>query len=255
MARFFFGFWLALSLRKRYEADMSTSLELQKKQAALAAVALVQDGMVLGLGTGSTAAHFVDGLAARIQAEGLNITGVPTSKQTRAQAEKLGIPLAVEGDVPQMDLCVDGADEIGPNLSLVKGGGGALLREKIVAYHAKQLVVIADYTKLVAQLGAFPLPVEIIPFGWEATRRALMDVLAAQGLPQTVRVRHTTQGAVFKTDNGNMIVDVALGRIAHPETLAQALLPIPGVVEHGLFLGMAQQAFVAHPTHIEHIKM
>lgn len=227
------------------------TLDAQKQKAALEAVALIHTDMVVGLGTGSTAAHFVDGLAKRVDAEGLKLICVPTSKQTRIQAEKLGLSLVRLEDVPQIDVTVDGADEIGPNLSLVKGGGGALLREKIVAFHSHKLVIIADHTKHVATLGAFPLPVEIIPFGWDATRRAISKVLESQGLPPSVRLRHTSKGDVFKTDNGNVIVDLALGAIQKPEILAEALQKIPGVVEHGLFLNLAKQAFIAHETRIE----
>lgn len=233
---------------------MRDILDIQKQAAALEAVKLVRDGMVVGLGTGSTARHFVDGLAARMRDEQLKLMCVPTSRQTREQAERLCLPLVGVEDVPVIDLTVDGADEIGPRLSLVKGGGGALLREKIVANASHDFVIIADHSKMVPQLGAFPLPVEIIPFGWESTQRALCSALESLGLPQAMRVRQAQSGQVFKTDNGNLILDLMVNIIPDPEALAQGLCPIPGVVDHGLFLNMARLAFIAHPDRVEQVK-
>jgi ribose 5-phosphate isomerase A len=221
-----------------------TDLEPLKRDAAARAVALVQDGMVLGLGTGSTAKHFVALLAERVRG-GLKVVGVPTSEATRAQAQGEGVPLATLDDEPVLDLTVDGADELDDRLRLIKGGGGALLREKIVAAASRRMIVIADGSKRVATLGRFPLPIEAIPFGLEATRRAVAAALQGQGLPADLRLRTAANGTPFVTDGGHVILDAHLSRIEAPEALAQALVAIPGVVEHGLFLGLATGAILA----------
>ena len=222
-------------------------IEAQKRQAAARAVEWVEPGMKLGLGTGSTAKHFVDLLAERIRG-GLDIVGVPTSEATRAQAQQLGVPLTTLDETPALDLTVDGADEIGPDLSLIKGGGGALLREKIVAAASSRMVVIADEGKWVAALGRFPLPIEVVPFGLAATQRAIEAAVSAVGAAGPLVLRRAKDGHAFVTDGGHWIIDAALGRIADPASLAAGLATIPGVVEHGLFIGLAQVAILAGPT-------
>jgi ribose 5-phosphate isomerase A len=202
--------------------------------------------MRLGLGTGSTAQHFVELLAERVRA-GLDIIGVPTSEATRIHAERLGVPLTTIDETPELDLTVDGADEIAPDLSLIKGGGGALLREKIVAAASARMVVIADESKWVPMLGRFPLPVEVVPFGLAATKRAVERAAAAIGSPGEAVLRRAADGHAFVTDGGHWILDAKLGRIAGPEALASRLSAIPGVVEHGLFMNMTQAAIVAGP--------
>ncbi len=224
-----------------------------KERAALRALEYVRDGMAIGLGTGSTAARFVEALSYKV-ASGLNVICVPTSETTREQAEALGIPLTTLDEVPRLNLTVDGADEIDDRLRLVKGGGGALLREKIVATASDRMIVIADGTKLVPMLGAFPLPVEVVPFGITATFR-LMEAMAAEaGCQGEITLRTLGSGDPFLTDQGNYILDCAFGRIAEPEVLAFALKRVPGVVEHGLFLGVADMAIVAKPGGIEVIR-
>ena len=222
-------------------------IEAQKRQAAAVAVEWVRPGMRLGLGTGSTAKHFVELLAERVRS-GLNVVGVPTSEVTRALAEQVGVPLTTLDDTPELDMTVDGADEIGPDLSLIKGGGGALLREKIVAAASARMVVIADQSKWVPVLGRFPLPVEVMPFGLAATRRAVEAACAAAGCPGQAEVRKGRDGHAFVTDGGHWILDARLERIANPAALAGKLAQIPGVVEHGLFIGMAQAAILAGPA-------
>jgi ribose 5-phosphate isomerase A len=217
-----------------------------KRQAAAGALPFVQSGMRVGLGTGSTAAHFVELLAERVR-DGLRVVAVPTSEVTRAQAERLGIALTTLDETPELDLTVDGADEVAPDLSLIKGAGGALLREKIVATASARMVVIADQSKRVATLGRFPLPVEVVPFGLEATRRAVEAAAAAAGAPGPARLRRGQDGHAFVTDGGHFILDAALERIARPDVLAARLAAIPGVVEHGLFIGLAQAAVIAGP--------
>lgn len=219
-------------------------VEAQKRAAAARAVAFVEPGMRLGLGTGSTARHFVELLAERVRG-GLAVVAVPTSEKTREQAQRLGVPLTTLDETPALDLAVDGADEIDPDLRLIKGGGGALLREKIVAAAAARMIVIADESKWVPVLGRFPLPVEVVPFGLAATRRAVEQVAADLGSPAAVTLRRGTDGRPFVTDEGHWILDVAFGRIAAPATLAARLEAIPGVVGHGLFLGMADTAIIA----------
>jgi ribose 5-phosphate isomerase A len=222
-------------------------IEAQKRQAAAVAVGWVRPGMRLGLGTGSTAKHFVDLLGEQV-AGGLKVVGVPTSEVTRAQAEALRIPLTTLDDTPELDMTVDGADEVGPDLTLIKGGGGALLREKIVAAASARMVVIADESKWVKMLGRFPLPIEVMPFGFTATRRAIEAAAAAAGSPGTTRLRQGRDGHAFVTDGGHWILDASLDPIADPRRLAERLSSIPGVVEHGLFIGMAQAVILAGPN-------
>ena len=220
-----------------------------KRQAAAGALEHVRDGMRLGLGTGSTAKHFVELLGERVRA-GLGVIGVPTSEATRVDAERCGIRLTTLDDIDRLDLTVDGADEIDPALNVIKGGGGALLREKIVATASDRMIVIADESKSVESLGRFPLPVEVIPFGLAATRRALAEAFAECGVSGQMVVRQGSDGHVFVTDGGHWIVDAHLGRIADPPRLARSLNAIPGVVEHGLFIGLVGVAMLAGPRGI-----
>jgi ribose 5-phosphate isomerase A len=223
-----------------------------KQRAAEAALAYVEPGMKLGLGTGSTAARFVDLLGRRV-AEGLKITGVPTSEATHAQAKRLGVPLATLDELPELDLTIDGADEIDGALALIKGGGGALLREKIVAASSRAMLVIADSSKKVERLGAFPLPVEVVPFGLASTKGRLEAAAAALGLSGSVALRR--RGAdPFVTDGGHYILDCAFGAIPDAERLAARLSALPGVVEHGLFLGLASVAVIAGPQGVETLR-
>jgi ribose 5-phosphate isomerase A len=221
-------------------------VEAQKRAAAARAVEFVRPGMRLGLGTGSTAKHFVDFLAERVRG-GLDVVAVPTSEATRAQAERLGITLTTLDDTPDLDLTIDGADEIAPDLTLIKGGGGALLREKIVAAASARMLVIADQSKWVAVLGRFPLPIEIAPFGAAATRRAVEAATAAAGCPGAAPIRKAANGHAFVTDGGHWLLDAQLQRIPDPKTLAARLSAVPGVMEHGLFIGLARAAIVAGP--------
>jgi ribose 5-phosphate isomerase A len=215
-----------------------------KRQAAARALEEVRDGMRLGLGTGSTAKHFVELLGERVRA-GLNVVGVPTSEVTRADAERYGIPLTTLDQIDRLDLTVDGADEIDPTLNVIKGGGGALLREKIVATASDRMIVIADDSKWVDVLGRFPLPIEVIPFGLAATQRALTEAFAQGGVSGQMVLRQGKDGHVFVTDGGHWIIDAHLGRIADAPRLAALLSVIPGVVEHGLFIGVAKAAVLA----------
>jgi len=215
-----------------------------KRQAAARALESVRDGMQLGLGTGSTAKHFVDLLGERVRA-GLKVVGIPTSEATRIQATECGIRLTTLDDIDRLDLTVDGADEIDHALNAIKGGGGALLRAKIVAAASDRMIVIADDTKWVDALGRFPLPVEVIPFGLAATRRAIAGAFAQSGVSGQMVLRKGRDGHVFVTDGGHWIIDAHLGRIADAPRLAGLLNPIPGVVEHGLFIGLASTAILA----------
>jgi ribose 5-phosphate isomerase A len=215
-----------------------------KRLVAARALEQVQDGMKLGLGTGSTAKHFVELLGEKVRA-GMKVIGVPTSETTRADAVRCGIALTTLDDIDRLDLTVDGADEIDPKLNLIKGGGGALLREKIVAAASDRMIVIADDTKWVDALGRFPLPVEVIPFGVAATRRLMAEAFAKCGVSGQMVVRKGKDGHVFVTDGGHWIVDAHLGRIQDASRLAGLLSAIPGVVEHGLFIGLASTAILA----------
>jgi ribose 5-phosphate isomerase A len=224
-----------------------------KRQAAARALEFVRDGMKLGLGTGSTAKHFVELLGERVRG-GLNVIGVPTSEATRANALRCGIPLTTLDDIDRLDLTVDGADEIDPALTVIKGGGGALLREKIVASASDRMIVIADDSKWVEVLGRFPLPVEVIPFGLAATQRALDSAFAESGVCGQMVVRKGQDGHVFVTDGGHWIVDAHLGKIPDAARLAGLLNAIPGVVEHGLFVGLVGMAMLAGPSGIRVIE-
>lgn len=218
--------------------------EQQKRAAAARALEFVQDGMRLGLGTGSTAKHFVDLLGERVRA-GLDVVAVPTSEATRAQAARLNIELTTLDETPELDLTVDGADEIAPDLTLIKGGGGALLREKIVAAATARMVVIADESKWVSMLGQFPLPIEIVPFGAVATQHAIDVALRAAGCSGPLELRKAKDGKTFVTDGGHWILDAHLQRIPDPPVLAARLCEVPGVMEHGLFIGLAQTVILA----------
>jgi ribose 5-phosphate isomerase A len=229
----------------------SMSEEL-KRRAAAAALAYVDDGMRLGLGTGSTAAHFVTLLGERIR-DGLNVTGVPTSEETAALARNVGVPLTTLDESPELDLDIDGADEIGPGLALIKGGGGALLREKIVASASRRMIVVADVAKRVLELGAFPLPIEVAAFGLTATALAVERAAVELGLTIAIDLRQRS-GKPVTTDGGNHILDASFGRIPDPEALAGRLAEIPGVVEHGLFLGLADLALLASPDGVAEIE-
>jgi ribose 5-phosphate isomerase A len=215
-----------------------------KRLAAARALEFVKPGMKLGLGTGSTARHFVELLGEKV-AGGMKVVGVPTSEATRAQAEACKIPLTTLDAVDRLDLTVDGADELDGALNLIKGGGGALLREKIVAAASDRMIVIADDTKWVDVLGRYPLPIEVIPFGLAATQRAMAAAFAQSGVSGQMGLRKGQDGHVFVTDGGHWIIDAHLGRIADAPRLAGLLSPIPGVVEHGLFIGLASTAILA----------
>lgn len=210
-----------------------------KLLAAQRALELVEDGMNLGLGSGSTARLFIKEVGKKVQA-GLKIRAIASSTTSETLAQSFGIPICDFNACPRLDLAVDGADEVGPGLALIKGGGGSLLREKIVASGSARFVIVADAPKLVDQLGRFPLPVEVIRMAVPLVTRKLADL----GLPATVR---TKDGQQFITDEGNLILDCAGGPIEDPERLAASIRAIVGVVEHGLFLGMADLAIVSSP--------
>lgn len=209
-----------------------------KQIAAEKAVELIQDGMIVGLGTGSTAYFAIQKIGQRIQ-EGLNIKAVASSKASEDLAHQFGIPLIPFADVEVIDITIDGADEVDPKLNLIKGGGGALLREKILAGNSKRFIVIVDESKLVPALGPFQLPVEIVPFAYELTVRKL------QALGAKLKIREAN-GAPYITDNGNLIADCDFGDITDPATLHQQLNTTPGVVDNGLFVNMTSQVIVGH---------
>jgi ribose 5-phosphate isomerase A len=221
----------------------------QKAAAAAAALEFVVDGMRLGIGTGSTAEAFIRLLAARC-GQGLSVVGVPTSERTAALCRELGVPLTTLEETPRLDMTVDGADEISDDLTLVKGGGGALLREKIVAAASREMTVIADSSKLVGTLGRFPLPIEVNRFGLGATRAAIQDGARRLGLSGPVELRMAGDDPLV-TDGGHFILDASFGRIPDPRALSDALNAIPGVVEHGLFIGLATRAVIAGPQRTE----
>ncbi|MDA7946018.1 MAG: ribose-5-phosphate isomerase RpiA [Hyphomicrobiaceae bacterium] len=220
-----------------------------KERAAERALDYVSPGMRLGLGTGSTAAKFVDLLGAKV-AGGLDVLCVPTSEATHKQAAELRIPLTTLEETPELDLTIDGADELDTELRLIKGGGGALLREKIVAAASARMVVIADDSKCVDPLGAFPLPVEIVAFGWQATLNKVRAVAQEHSCEGELILRGASDSP-FVTDGGNYIVDCGFGAIAAPDQLAVGLSLLPGVVEHGLFIGIATAAIVAGEGGVE----
>src|SRR5271157_1395496 len=211
--------------------------EEEKEAAGRAAARLVRDGDVVGLGTGSTAYFAVVALGERVKA-GMKIVGIPTSIQTADLARTLGIPLTTFDEHPEIDITIDGADEFDPHLRLIKGGGGALLREKVVASASKKMVVVADSAKMVPVLGKFPLPVEIIAFARAVVEKRIVALGASP------KLRTKPDGSPYVTDNGNPILDCSFGKIADPPALARALSNIPGIVEHGLFIGLASMALV-----------
>ncbi|AYD01102.1 ribose-5-phosphate isomerase RpiA [Neorhizobium sp. NCHU2750] len=217
-----------------------------KVKAAASALEHVEDGMRLGIGTGSTAEEFVRLLAEKVHG-GMRVQGVPTSERTARLCLELGVPLKSLDELPELDLTIDGADELDAALTLVKGGGGALLREKIVAAASSRVIVIADESKLVDTLGAFPLPIEINPFGQIATRIAIEKAASRLGLTGSLSVRKNGD-EIFTTDGGHYIVDASFGRIPDAEALSAQLHSIPGVVEHGLFIHMASLAIIAGPA-------
>jgi ribose 5-phosphate isomerase A len=242
---------MAARLKTRSGGPMDASQQNQyKKEAAQAAAQLVQNGMIVGLGTGTTAAYLVNELGRRVAEEGLRFTGVPTSERTAEQARSLGIPLATLADIKEIDLTIDGADEVQlGTLALIKGHGGALLREKIVASASKRMAVIVDETKLVKRLGGtLAVPVEVVPFGWEATARKLRAIGAGAEL------RPGVDDKPYVTDGGHYILDCAFGLIADPKKIARELDETVGVVEHGLFLGLAKQVFVGGPGGVKILK-
>ena len=219
-----------------------------KRRAGYRAAELVEDGMTVGLGTGSTAFYLVERLGRRVREEGLRVRCVPTSSRTEEQARSSGLTLVDFAEVRELDLAVDGADEIGPGLSLIKGGGGALLREKLVASAARRFVVIADVAKRVPVLGEFPLPVEVVPFAWQVTARRVARVTGAEP-----SLRLGEDGRAFVTDNGNYILDCRCRRIPDPARTERELKLLTGVVECGLFVGLAHSAIVGTDEGVENI--
>jgi ribose 5-phosphate isomerase A len=221
--------------------------DLEKEAAARASLRFVKDGQVVGLGTGSTAAYFIQLLGQEVK-NGLRIRGIPTSDRSREQAAGLGIPLTTLDECPAIDVTVDGADEVDPQLRLIKGGGGALLREKIVASATKQLVIVADATKRVPVLGRFPLPVEVIKFARSVVVKKI-ETLGAE-----VGMRRGADGQPYLTDENNYILDCRFGQIPDADGLARQLSDMPGVVEHGLFIGMASVVLVANGSEIVELR-
>lgn len=229
----------------------ATSADDQKKAAALQALKLVKTGMNLGLGTGSTANHFIRALGAKVK-EGLDVKCVPTSRATAELSKELGIPLTTLGDHPFLDLCVDGADEFDDKLRLIKGGGGALLIEKIVASSAKEVVIITDESKRVKTLGKFPLPIEVVNMGIKATAWKIERAFRMLGMKPKMTLR-MKDGQMFRTDMGNSIIDAACDEIKEPERLEFMLNNIPGVVNNGLFIGIASRVIMATSKGTEEI--
>jgi ribose 5-phosphate isomerase A len=221
--------------------------EQEKEAAGRAAAKLVCDGDIVGLGTGSTAYFAVVALGERVKA-GLKIIGIPTSVQTADLARTLGIPLTTLDEHPEIDITIDGADEVDPKLNLIKGGGGALLREKVVASVTKKMVVVADSGKVVATLGKFLLPVEFISFARTVVEKKIV------ALGATPKLRTKPDGTPYLTDNGNQILDCSFGAIADPPALASELNGMPGVVEHGLFIGLAKVALVGRGDRVEELR-
>jgi len=219
----------------------------EKEAAARASLRFVKDGQVVGLGTGSTAAYFIKLLGEEVK-KGLRIRGIPTSVRSREQAISLGIPVITLDDCQKIDVTVDGADEVDPQLRLIKGGGGALLREKIVASATRQMIVVADASKQVERLGKFPLPVEVIRFA-QALVAERISTLGAE-----VQLRRDAAGSVYVTDENNHILDCRFGEMQDPDGLARQLSEMPGVVEHGLFIGMASVVLFARGSEIVELK-
>jgi ribose 5-phosphate isomerase A len=221
-------------------------IDTAKFAAAKRAVDFVEDGMTLGLGTGSTAAWMVRCLAERVRDTGLRVTGVPTSSRTAEQARQFGLRLTTLEEAGWLDLTIDGADEFDPRFNLIKGGGAALLQEKIVAAASDRMIVIADGGKEVAALGAFPLPVEVVPFGWQSTRTLIEELLLGQDVLGRDCTLRMTGAEPLRTDENNFILDLHLKRIGNPRQLALALNQIPGVVENGLFIDLCDLVVIGH---------
>ena len=226
---------------------MANQNSQEKEAAGRAAAELVRDGDIVGLGTGSTAYFAVVALGERVKA-GLKITGIPTSIQTADLARTLGIPLTTLDEHPEIDITIDGADEVDPKLNLIKGGGGALLREKVVASVTKKMVVVADSGKIVSMLGKFPLPVEVISFARTVVEKKIV------ALGATPKLRTKSDGSPYVTDNGNQILDCSFGRITDPPALARELDGTSGVVEQGLFIGLAKLALVGRGDRVEELR-
>lgn len=226
--------------------DQLTPVDRAKFAAAHCAADFVQDGMRVGLGTGSTAAWLVRRLGQRVRQDGLRIIAVPTSTRTSQLAREVGINVVSLDEARWLDLTIDGADEFDAELTLIKGGGGALLQEKIVATASDQMVVITDAAKEVAALGAFPLPVEVIPFGWQASKALVEEILASMDVMGRQSSLRMNGDQPYVTDEGNYILDLALGRIGNPRQLAMVLNQVPGVVENGLFVDIADQVVIGH---------
>ncbi|WP_284947034.1 ribose-5-phosphate isomerase RpiA [Acidisoma cladoniae] len=223
-----------------------SSQDRAKQAAADAAADLVQNGMLVGLGSGTTLRMFVRSLGLRVS-QGLTMTGVSTSESTRALAIELGIPVADLDDVGELDVAIDGADEIDPAGQMIKGGGGNLLWEKMVATAAKSFVAVIDGSKTVAQLGRFPLPVEVVRFGWRSTARQIRGLFVESGYLDVAITLRGGEAAPFVTDSGHFILDCQLDAITHPEALAIGLDSIAGVVENGLFINIARSAIIGRP--------
>ena len=211
-----------------------------KEVAARAALAYVQDGMKLGLGTGSTAVHFIRLLGQRVKAEHLNVIGVATSERSRALALEGGIPLGELAELDTLDLGVDGADETDPDLNIIKGGGGALVREKLVASACKEFIIVCDSSKIKTRLGAFPVPVAVVPFAWQTTQRRL-ETLGSEAILRTIE-----SGTPYLTDDGLYILDIHFGQIQNAPETAREMKAMVGVVEVGLFIGMATKVIAGY---------
>ena len=217
---------------------MTNERSLQKKNAGFKAAEFVEEGMVVGLGTGSTARYAIEKIGRRIKEEDLQIKGIPTSIETKRRAEKAGIELVELDEAEKIDLTIDGADEVDPDMNLIKGGGGALLREKIIAYNSREYVIIVDPSKVVDHLGeSFDLPVEILSL-WQ---QCISDHVEDLGCSSVLRKE---DGELYRTDNGNNILDCDFGKIKEPKKLSQKLNSIPGVIENGLFLDMADRIII-----------
>jgi ribose 5-phosphate isomerase A len=223
-----------------------------KRKAAEAALAEMRPGMTIGLGSGTTARHFIT-LLGKMVADGFECVGVPTSRATATLAQQVGVPLTSLDERPSLDLVVDGIDEIDPAMDLIKGGGGALLREKIVAAASARMVVIGDASKKVATLGAFPLPIEVDPFGLGYVRGAIAAIMRAYGAGDEIRLRENPSGEPFTSDGGHALLDAFFGRISDSQAVAAALDAVPGVLEHGLFVRLCDAAYIAAESGVEFI--
>jgi ribose 5-phosphate isomerase A len=231
----------------RASGDGLSGQDVAKRAAGRrAAREYCKDGMKLGLGSGTTSHWFVRELAEQVR-DGLDVVGVPTSTATRDLARELGIRLADLNDLGELDLAIDGPDEIDHHGNMIKGGGACLWWEKIVARASRRMVVVADESKVVDRLGAFPLPIEVLPFGWVSSQRLIRELLVSTGYPEVPVERRARNGDVVVTDSGNYLLDAHLGAVHDPGALAMALNQIPGVVENGLFVGIADQVVLGHP--------